>query len=60
MGSATSSQDSLEKGDGYRIVQVSKGSPFEGKVEAFFDFIVDIILSQAEPSSASILDKLSN
>ena len=41
---------------GYRILYVKPNSPFENKVEPYFDFIIDLI---TEPSPRQILDKLS-
>ena len=37
-----SSQNSLEKGEGYRIIKIQMNSPLDGLVEPFFDFIISV------------------
>ena len=37
---------------------MKENSPFWGKVDAFFDFIIEVIPPAAEKSPAEILDKL--
>lgn len=43
MGNSSNSEYSLEKGEGFRITKVQDNSPFLGKVEEFFDFIIQVI-----------------
>ena len=40
MGNSTNSNDPLQKGEGYRIIEVKENSPFHNKVDPFFDFII--------------------
>jgi len=43
MGNSNDSNSFLAKGEGLRILSIKRNSPFDGKVEPFFDFIIDII-----------------
>ncbi len=43
MGNSNDNGSFLQKGEGLRILSIKVNSPFDGKVEPFFDFIVDII-----------------
>jgi hypothetical protein len=58
MGNSSNPNEPLQKGEGYRIIEVKENSPFWGKVEPFFDFIIEVIPPPAEKSPAEILDKL--
>lgn len=58
MGNSNNPNEPLQKGEGYRIIEVKENGPFWGKVDAFFDFIVEVIPPPAEKSPAQILDKL--
>lgn len=58
MGNSSSSDEPLQKGEGYRIVEVLPNSPFWGKVEPFFDFIVEVAAPEGQRSPSEILDKL--
>ncbi len=40
MGNSNTSSYSLDKGEGFRIIEIKEGSPFLGQVEEFFDFII--------------------
>ena len=61
MGNNNSNEQSfLSKGEGLRILSVKLNSPFDGKVEPFFDFILDLIPLRDERSPKQILDKLSD
>jgi hypothetical protein len=50
MGNANNSSSSLEKGQGFRILKVAEDSPFRGKVDEFFDFIIQVIPQTIEKS----------
>jgi hypothetical protein len=50
MGNNNDSKSFLQKGEGLRILSVKLNSPFDGKVEPFFDFIIDVI--PLEPSKS--------
>lgn len=52
MGNSNNPNEPLQKGEGYRIIEVKENSPFWGKVDAFFDFIVEVIPPPAEKSPA--------
>ena len=43
MGNSNDPKSFLQKGEGLRILSIKLNSPFDGKVEPFFDFIIDII-----------------
>lgn len=43
MGNSNNSDSHLEKGEGFRILQVTEDSPFKGKVDQFFDFLIQVI-----------------
>ena len=43
MGNSNDPKSFLQKGGGLRILSIKLNSPFDGKVEPFFDFIIDII-----------------
>lgn len=58
MGNSNNAECSIEKGEGYRIIRIGENSPFAGKVEEFFDFIIQVIPSERQKSPADILDKL--
>lgn len=36
----------IKKGEGYRIMKVKPNSPLDGKIDVFFDFIIDVIPQQ--------------
>ena len=43
MGNSNDSKSFLQKGEGLRILSIKLNSPFDSKVEPFFDFIIDVI-----------------
>jgi hypothetical protein len=49
------------KGEGYRIISLRNNSPLDGKIDIFFDFIIDAI-SEKEPERTpqDILNKLTD
>lgn len=58
MGNTTHDQPILQKGEGYRVITIQQGSPFQGKVEEFFDFVIDVIAPPPPRDAQQILDKL--
>jgi hypothetical protein len=52
MGNTNIAEYGLEKGEGFRILKISEKSPFIGKVEEFFDFIIQIIPPESSKSPA--------
>ncbi len=43
MGNTHDPRSFLQKGEGLRILSIKLNSPFDGQVEPFFDFIIDVI-----------------
>ena len=43
MGNNIESKSFLQKGEGLRILSIKLNSPFDGKVEPFLDFIIDVV-----------------
>lgn len=60
MGNTIHQNGVLQKGEGYRIISVQENGPFAGKVDIYFDFIIDVQPPEVEKSPAEILDKLSD
>ena len=60
MGNSVESRSLLQKGEGLRILSIKMNCPFDGKVEPFFDFIIDIIPLEPQTSPKEILDKLTS
>lgn len=51
----------LAKGDGLRVLEVRGDSPLEGKLEPFFDFIIDAeACTEPERTPKDILSKLTD
>ncbi len=43
MGNSNDTNSFLKKGEGLRITAIRLNCPFDGEVEPFFDFILDVI-----------------
>lgn len=51
MGNTNESKSFLQKGEGLRILSIKLNCPFDGKVEPFFDFIIDVLPLEPQRSA---------